>query len=128
MCSSLWHETCDIWHMTWVTWHTGGMNIVSKILVPSSYGLGAKVVLKIFLQIITNLMNEWVTQVFVEQTQLHQVCHTKLENLAWSKTVFFQFNFCRKRRFMKPLLLSSVALFIHNTGCLFLTEPPWYNW
>ena len=48
--------------------------------------------------------------------------YTKLENLAWSQTVFLQFTFCRKRRFMKPLLLSSVAIFIHNTGCLFLTD------
>ena len=48
--------------------------------------------------------------------------YTKLENLAWSQTVFLQFTFCRTRRFMKPLLLSSVAIFIHNTGCLFLTD------
>ena len=48
--------------------------------------------------------------------------YTKLENLAWSQTVFLQFTFCRKCRFMKPLLLSSIANFIHNTGCLFLTD------
>ena len=46
--------------------------------------------------------------------------YTKLDNLAWSQTVFLQFTFCRKRRFMKPLLLSSVAIFIHNIGCFFL--------
>ena len=45
--------------------------------------------------------------------------YIKLENLAWSQTVFLQFTFCRKHRFMKPLLLASVAIFIHNAGCLF---------
>ena len=45
--------------------------------------------------------------------------YTKLDNLAWSQTVFLQFTFCRKHRFMKLLLLSIVAIFIHNTGCLF---------
>ena len=34
--------------------------------------------------------------------------YTRLENLAWSHSVFIQFSFCRKRRFMKPLLLSSI--------------------
>ena len=29
-------------------------------------------------------------------------CYTRLENLAWSRSVFWQFIFCRKRRFMKP--------------------------
>ena len=33
---------------------------------------------------------------------------TRLENLDWSHTVFIQFSFCKKCRFMKPLLLSSV--------------------
>ena len=42
--------------------------------------------------------------------------YTKLENLACSQTVFLQFTFCIKHRFMKTLLLSSVATFIHNTG------------
>ena len=34
--------------------------------------------------------------------------YTRLENLAWSHAVFIQFSFCRKRRYMKPLLLSSI--------------------
>ena len=36
---------------------------------------------------------------------------TSLENLALSQTVILQFTFCRKRRFMKPLLLCNVATF-----------------
>ena len=47
--------------------------------------------------------------------------YTKLENLAGSKTVLLQDTFCKKRRFMKPLLLSRVEIFIHTTGCLLLT-------
>ena len=34
--------------------------------------------------------------------------YTRLENLAWSHSVFWQFILCRKHRFMKLLLLSSV--------------------
>ena len=33
--------------------------------------------------------------------------YTRLENLAWSHSVFWLFIFCRKLSFMKPLLLSS---------------------
>ena len=44
--------------------------------------------------------------------------YTKLDNLAWSQTVFLPFTFYRRGGFMKPLLSSSVAIFIHNTGCL----------
>ena len=54
----------------------------------------------------------------------HANPYTKLENLAWCQTVFLQFTFFRKRRFMKPLLLSSVAIFIHKTGCPFVTDTP----
>ena len=32
--------------------------------------------------------------------------YTRLENLAWSHSVFWQLIFCRKCRFMKPLLFS----------------------
>ena len=41
--------------------------------------------------------------------------YTRLENLAWSHSVSIQFSFCRKRRFMKPLLLSSVDTFCSLT-------------
>ena len=61
----------------------------------------------------------WQTQKKIFQGILDANRYTKLENLAWSQTVFLQFTFCRKRRFMKPSLLSSIAIFIHNTGCLF---------
>ena len=42
--------------------------------------------------------------------------YTRLENLAWSHPVFWQFIFCRKCRFMKPLLLSSVDTFCKFTS------------
>ena len=35
---------------------------------------------------------------------------TRIGNLAWCQTVFIQLIFCRKCRFMKPLLLSSAVL------------------
>ena len=37
--------------------------------------------------------------------------YTRQENLAWSHSVFWQFSFFRKCRFMKPLLLFSVDTF-----------------
>ena len=43
--------------------------------------------------------------------------YTKLENLAWSQTVFLQFTFCRKRKFMKPLLLSNKCSQEVSTKC-----------
>jgi hypothetical protein len=37
--------------------------------------------------------------------------YTRLENLAWSHSFFWQLVFCKKRRFTKPLLLSRVDTF-----------------
>ena len=68
-------------------------------------------------------------------TTLYSNRNTKLENLALSQTVFLQFTFCTKHIFLKHLLLSSVAIFIHNTDliiiqCLKLNNfsvfPPFY--
>ena len=41
--------------------------------------------------------------------------YTRLENLARSHSVFWQFIFCRKCRFVKPLLLSSIDTFCSFT-------------
>ena len=46
--------------------------------------------------------------------------YTRLENLAWSHSVFIQYSLCIKRRFMKPLLLFSIA----NIECLFTQSIP----
>ena len=52
-------------------------------------------------------------------------CYTRLDNLAWSHSVFIQFSLCRKRRFMKPLLWSSILLNLNYTGyTLWITDPP----
>ena len=51
--------------------------------------------------------------------------YTRLENLAWSHSNFWQFIFCRKCIFMKPLLLFSVDTIYtcnYNTECF--TEYP----
>ena len=39
----------------------------------------------------------------------HANRYTRPENLAWSHSVFIQYSLCIKCRFMKPLLLSSIA-------------------
>ena len=32
--------------------------------------------------------------------------YTRIDNVAWFQTVFYQFSFCREFRFMDPLLLA----------------------
>ena len=51
--------------------------------------------------------------------------HIRLDNLAWSHSVFIQFSLCIKRRLMKPLLLSSITNYT-----LFNPLPPkiYVNW
>ena len=47
MTCDTWHATCDMPHMTCDTWHAtrgGEVNIFQKIQLPSSYGLGGKVI------------------------------------------------------------------------------------
>ena len=39
-----WHVTCDTWHVTCDMWHVVGVNNLSKFQLPSSYGLGWKVI------------------------------------------------------------------------------------
>ena len=57
--------------------------------------------------------------VFSPGIEIKPLYRTKLENLAWFQTVFSQFTFCRKRRFMKPLLLSSIAILFKIYGVFF---------
>ena len=91
--SDMWHVTRDMWHLTCDTWHVTsdmlwGVNILSKFqqLCPDEpEGDGWRVA----------RASWWVS------------CYTRLKNLAWFHTVFFQFIFCRKCRFMNPLLCSS---------------------
>ena len=47
----------------------------------------------------------------IPMSRLNTNRYTRLENLAWSYSVFRQFIFCRKCRFMKPLLFSRVDTF-----------------
>ena len=62
-----------------------------------------------------NIKQEELVEDEVQEYKVDTNLYTKLKNLAWSQTVFLQFTFCRKRRLMKPLILSSVAICIHNT-------------
>ena len=50
--------------------------------------------------------------------------YTRLENLAGSHSVFIKFSFCRKRRFMKPLLLFRVAIFSSQYRVSFFNRYP----
>ena len=69
----MWHVTRDMWHVTHDMF--GGVNILSKFQLPSSYCLwfmllwrsGGKGWL-------THWINQSVTEVIVEQPRLHKVC------------------------------------------------------
>ena len=57
-----------MWHVTHDTQEV--VNIVSKMQVPSSYGLGVKVIGKFW---VTYSLNQLMKTVFLEQPQLHRV-------------------------------------------------------
>ena len=75
-----WHIICYTWHMTCVTWHvTGGgrITLLSKFLLPSSYGLGVKVFWRYFL---IGSLTEWLhyqlegDKGVLEQPRLKHMC------------------------------------------------------
>ena len=78
MTCDTWHVTHDMWHLTHDMWHVGGgpgVNILSNFQLPSSYGLW----FMIFWRLggkgwRTELINQWVMRLIVEQPRLHRVC------------------------------------------------------
>ena len=66
-----WHVTCDTWHVTHDTWHVtrdtwhvtchmfGGVNILSKFQLPSSYRLWFMISWKIGRKRVTEWLTEW---------------------------------------------------------------------
>ena len=69
MNNVIWHKTHNLWDVTHNT--RGLMNIVSQFQVLSFWGLGVKVFWRFWTK---GWMNESLTEVFVEQHRLHQVC------------------------------------------------------
>ena len=72
----MWNMTWDSWHVLRDMWHVTcdmllGVNIVSKFQLPSSYGLWFMIFWRFGGK---GSMIDWITKVFVEQPQLHQVC------------------------------------------------------
>ena len=62
----MWQVTCDTQE---------GVNIVSKFQVPSYNGLGVMMFWRLGGKgLLTDLINEWVAKVFVEQPRLQRVC------------------------------------------------------
>ena len=80
MTCDTWHVTCDTWHMTRDTWHVtcdmyGGVNILSKFQLPSSYCLIFMILWRYWGKgSLTDSMNQSVTRLFIEQPRLHRVC------------------------------------------------------
>ena len=75
-----WHVTCDMWHVTRDTWHViratfGGVNILSKFQLPSSYRLWFMILWRSGGKgWLTESMNEWMTRLFIAQPRLNRVC------------------------------------------------------
>ena len=83
--------TCDIGHVTWYTWHVKRdtqevMNFVPKFQLPNINSFVVMMFSKIERKSISQWINEWITEVFVEQPRLHGVCW------MYSKPATFSFS------------------------------------
>ena len=75
MTRDTWHVTSDMWYVTWDSWQVGEVNLLSKFHRSSSSGLGVKVFWRFGTKgSLTQLINQWIMRVFVEQPRLHRVC------------------------------------------------------
>ena len=74
MTSDTWHATRDMWHVTHDMWHVacdmfGGVNILSKFQLPSSYRLWFMILWRSGGKgWITELINEWMNDKAVYRT------------------------------------------------------------
>ena len=100
----MWHVTCDMWHVTRNTWHVirdtwhltrntfGGVNILSKFQLPSSYRLWFMILWRYFRKRLTDLINQSVTRLFVGQPRLHRVCQ-KCQLICNGNNFFWIFHY-----------------------------------
>ena len=86
--------TCEMWYV--IPDKLGGMNIVPKLQVPSSNGLGVMMFWRYFHQGILgkdNLISQWMNHTVSSRTaRLHRVClflTRKLTQWQWVETVVF---------------------------------------
>ena len=74
MTPDTWHMTHNTWHMTHDMWHMVAGEHSLKISAPSLLQFRCTDVLKAWRKRASDLINQWVTKVFVEQPWLHPVC------------------------------------------------------
>ena len=73
--TDMWHLTCYTWHMTSDTWWGGGVNILSKCQLPSSYSLGTMMIWMFGEKgSLSELFNEWINDKGVCRTALAAPC------------------------------------------------------
>ena len=70
----MWHLTPDTWYVTRDMWHMVGGEHSLKISAPQLSLFGIDSVLKILKERMTQLINEWMMKVFIEQPRLQGVC------------------------------------------------------
>ena len=88
---TLWHVTCDMWHVTCDTWHMtcemfGGVNILSKFQLPSSYCFWFMILWRSERK---GSLNEWMNELIIDEAVyrtapatpglLNRLCHSDQE-------------------------------------------------
>ena len=102
--------TWDTWHIACVMWHTGADEHCLKIAGPMLLWFECADVLKIFSQIMTDLINELITMVFVEQPRLHRSVKN-ISDICYVLPVFIW------RAFHYPFCFSDVRLKLRFIIC-----------
>ena len=70
--NDMWHVTRDTWHVTRDTF--GGVNILSKFQLSSFYRIWFMILWRYYRKRMSDLINQWITRLFVGQPRLHRVC------------------------------------------------------
>ena len=142
MTYDTWHETCDMWHVTRDTWHVthdtwhmtrlgGGVNILSKFQLPSSYRLWFYDIMKIWRKGMSDRMNQSVTRLFIEQPRLHRVClkASMDPNTAWLRPLqkISMGQVCYKLLKIHNYTILNQMFRLFSLGKIVCTDFCWYN-
>ena len=112
--------TCDMWHVT-----RGGGEHSRKSSPPQLLWLGINDVFKIGRKRMNDLMNYWITKVFVEQPWLHRVCMNEMdefvkpfcESQVYFDCYFFYFFFFALFSFLGNIVCTFSCLVVFIAKC-----------
>ena len=120
------HMLCDTWHLTCDMWHVVGVNILSKSQLPSSYGLGGKVIQRSGGKgWPTELSNEWMSDEGVCRTAPATPGLLITCNTSWMRTKAFMWNW----GFMLIVLILNWMYFTCFSAKFWFQQfQDWKNW